>query len=122
RYAETAEPRFPLVFYGVLPGLEARKDVSPLLAESFRRGRELYPIIGREYRRIGFGSGIGRFDDRSSAFGIASLAFSHAVTDVSLGLRWIWTPSGGAAARAVLATAGTRLLVLPRAPRTAPAR
>jgi hypothetical protein len=122
RYAETAEPRFPLVFYGVLPGLEARKDVSPLLAESFRRGRELYPLVGREYRRIGFGSGIGRFDDRSSAFGVASLAFSHAVTDVALVLRWIWITSGGADDRSGLVNAGTRLLVLPRAPRTAPAR
>ena len=45
---------------------EAQRDVSPLLAESLRRGRELYPMVGREYRRIGFGSGIGRFDDRST--------------------------------------------------------
>ena len=28
RYAETAEPRFPLVFYGLQPGLDGRRDVS----------------------------------------------------------------------------------------------
>ena len=104
RYAESAEPRFPLVFYGVMPGLEARKDVAPLLAQSLRRARDLYPMIGREYRRIGFTSGVGRFDDRSSAFGVASISFSHAVTDVTLVLRWIWI------------TAGSRLVLLPRAP------
>jgi hypothetical protein len=117
RYAETAEPRFPLVFYGIRPGLEQKKDVSPLLAETFRRGRELYPLVGREYRRIGFSSGLGRFDDRSTAFGVASLSFSHAVTDAALVLRYIWITAGGADERSNLPARGTRLTVIPRAPR-----
>jgi hypothetical protein len=114
RYVESAEPRFPLVFYGVIPGLEARKDVSPLLAQALRRSRAFYPMVGREYRRIGFESGQARFDDRSTAFGVASLSFSHAVTDVTLVLRWIWLTAGGADDRTGLVNAGTRLLVLPR--------
>jgi len=122
RYAETAEPRFPLVFYGVMPGLERRQDVSPLLSEALRRGRAFYPMVGREYQRIGFGSGIGRFDDRSSAFGVASLAFSHAVTDVTLALRWIWITAGGEDDRSGLVNAGTRLLVVSRAPKENKAR
>ncbi|HEX7183308.1 MAG TPA: hypothetical protein VF756_15840 [Thermoanaerobaculia bacterium] len=117
RYAETAEPRFPLVFYGAMPGLEKRKDVAPLLGETLRRGRELYPMVGREYRRIGFASGRGRFDDRSSAFGVASLAFSHAVTDVAQTLRYIWLVAGGADERKSVVNGGTRLLLLPRAER-----
>lgn len=118
RYAETAEPRFPLVFYGVPPSLERRKDVRPLLAEALRRGRQVYPMVGREYRKIGFASGIGRFDDRSTAFGVASVAFSHAVTDVTLVLRYIWITAGGADDRTSVVNAGTRLLVLPRAERS----
>jgi hypothetical protein len=115
RFAETAEPRFPLVFYGSRPGLERAPGVAELLADTLRRGRSLYPMIGLEYRRIDFASGIGRFDDRSTAFGVASVAFSHAVTDVALVLRYIWLRAGGGDERAGLPAAGTRLLLLPRA-------
>lgn len=117
RYAETAEPRFPLVFYGVPPSLDRQMNVKSLLAESLRRGREVYPMVGREYRKIGFASGIGRFDDRSTAFGVASVAFSHAVTDVTLVLRYIWIAAGGADDRTSVVSSGTRLLLLPRADR-----
>jgi hypothetical protein len=115
RFAETAEPRFPLVFYGSRPGLERAPGVGELLAETLRRGRSFYPMIGLEYRRIDFASGIGRFDDRSTAFGVASVAFSHAVTDVALVLRYIWLRAGGGDERPGLPAAGTRLLLLPRA-------
>ena len=116
RYAESAEPRFPLVFYGAMPGLERQRDLRPLLDQALRRSRELYPLVGREYRRIGFASGRGRFDDRSSAFGVASLSFSHAVTDVSQALRYIWLVAGGTDQRASV-VGGQRLLVLPRTDR-----
>lgn len=115
RYAESAEPRFPLVFYGVSPSLDKKKDLKPLLAEALRRGRDLYPLVGREYRKIDFASGIGLFDDRSTAFGVASVAFSHAVTDATLALRYIWITAGGADDRTAVVNSGTRLLVLPRA-------
>jgi hypothetical protein len=115
RYAETAEPRFPLVFYGIRPGLERAPDVAGLVADTLRRGRAFYPLIGLEYRKIDFASGIGRFDDRSTAFGVASVAFSHAVTDVALVLRYIWIRAGGGDDRASLPAGGTRLLLLPRA-------
>jgi hypothetical protein len=117
RYAETAEPRFPLVFYGVPPDLDRLHSLRPLIDQALRRGRDLYPLVGREYRRIGYGSGIGVFDDRSTAFGVASLSFSHAVTDVALTLRYIWLAAGGADDRTSLVHGGTRLLVLPRADR-----
>jgi hypothetical protein len=96
RYLEATEPRLPVVFYGLRPGLEAQPDPSPLVAAALLRGRALYPLVGREYRRIGFASGLDRFDDRSTAFGVASLAFSHAVSDVGLVLRYVWIRAGGA--------------------------
>ncbi len=115
RYAESAEPRFALVFYGMPARLAGERDVQALLAETLRRGRRLYPLIGHEYRRIGFGSGIAAFDDHSTAFGVASLAFSHAVTDVAAVLRYVWLRAGGGDGRSGLAADGTRVLLLPRA-------
>lgn len=114
RYVESTEPRLPLVFYGLLPGLEGRGDLVPLVAAGVERGRGLYPLVGREYRRIGFASGRGRFDDRSTAFGVGSLAFSHAVTDVARALRWVWLSAGGGDPRSGLPVAGDIVLRLPR--------
>ncbi len=114
RYLESAEPRLPVLFYGVYPGLEERGSLAPLLDATFARGRQLYPLVGLEYRRIGYESGVGRFDDRSTAFGIASLAFSHAVSDVGLVLRYIWVRAGGADFRTKLPARGEKLVRLPR--------
>ena len=121
RYAQSAEPRFPLVFYGVPPSLD-RRGVKPIFEAALRRGRAFYPMVGREYRKIGYASGIGRFDDRSTAFGVASVSFSHAVTDVSLVMRYIWLTAGGADDRTAVVNAGTRVLVLPRTARAEPSR
>jgi hypothetical protein len=114
RYLESAEPRVPVLFYGVYPGLEERGSLAPLLDATFARGRQLYPLVGLEYRRIGYESGVGRFDDRSTAFGVASLAFSHAVSDVALVLRYIWVRAGGADFRTKLPARGEKLVRLPR--------
>jgi hypothetical protein len=115
RYAESAEPRFALVFYGVPERLAADRDVAALVAATLHRSRRLYPLVGREYRRIGFGSGAAAFDDHSTAFGVASVAFSHAVTDVATVLRYIWLRAGGGDRRSGLADDGHRVLLLPRA-------
>lgn len=113
-YLEHTEPRLPLLFYGVLPDLDEGDSLAPLISQTLERGREIYPLVGREYRRIGFASGVGRFDDRSTAFGTASLAFSHAVTDVALVFRWIWIRAGGYDPREGLPERGTKVLHLPR--------
>lgn len=113
-YTESVEPRLPLIFYGMLPGLDEMESLEPLLERTFRRGRTLYPNIGREYRRIGFASGIGRFDDRSSAFGTTALAFHHAVTDVAQVMRWIWVRAGGIDERGALPRRGEEAVRLPR--------
>lgn len=115
RYLELVEPRLPAIFYGLRPGFEAQPDASLLVAGIFGRSRALYPLVGREYRRIGFASGIDRFDDRSTAFGVGSLAFSRAVSDVGLVMRYIWIRAGGADARTGLPREGEGRLRLPRA-------
>jgi hypothetical protein len=114
RYAESAESRLPVVFYGVERRLDRGRDLSPLIAATLARGRSLYPLVGREYRRIGFAPGSEAFDDRSTAFGVVSLALSHAVTDVTQALRHIWLQAGGADDRSQIPERGTRIVVLPR--------
>lgn len=113
-YAESARPRLALVLYENEATVSRRQDLSTLADLALARGRELYPMIGLEYRRIDFGAGIARFDDRSTAFGVAALAYSHAVTDTARVFRYIWLASGGDDPRGVLDRPRDRVLLVPR--------
>jgi len=115
RYVESAEPRFPLVFYGFRERFDRPSDVEALADAALARGRGLYPLVGREYRRIDFASGRGAFDDRSTAFGVASTSFSQAATDIAQVLRYIWLKAGGMDQRTALPVRGGDQLV--RVPR-----
>lgn len=115
-YSESTLSRLPLIFYGLEPALEEdRQGVEALVSRTLRRSRQLYPLLGQEYRRVSFLPGVEAFDDRSTAFGVASLAFNHAVNDVALVMRHVWLQAGGVDPRAGLPAVGQRLLVLPRA-------
>ena len=94
-YLDSASPRFTVAFYGEGRDLQTSGDLDAMIANAFARGRSVYPAIGREYRRIEFGQGRRLFDDRSTAFGVAALVYSHAVSDIVGALRYIWIRSGG---------------------------
>lgn len=115
RYVESAEPRLPLVFYGFRQPFDRPAHVEALADEALAHGRRLYPMVGREYRRIGFASGVKSFDDRSTAFGTASVTFSRAASDIAQVLRYIWLRTGGADQRGALPVRGQDVLV--RVPR-----
>lgn len=123
-YADSARPRFAVVFYGLEPEWKSARDVEAWTRTTLARGRKLYPAIGEEYRRIGgaggvggiggtggtggmgdsgAGGGIAGFDDRSTAFAVAALSYSHAVSDVARALRHVWLAAGGSDPRARLA-------------------
>ena len=114
RYAQSAEPRFALVFYAGEPAVESEEDMRRMVARALTRGRQAYPLVGAEYRRIGYGSGAAGFDDRSTAFGVAAIGFSHAVSDVARAFRYIWLQGGGADRRQGLWATSERLVLLPR--------
>ena len=115
RYAESAERRFPLVFYGFRARFDEPRHVDALAREAIGRGRGLYPLLGREYRRIGFAAGALTFDDRSTAFGVTSVQFSRAASDIAEVLRYIWLRSGGADPRTALPVrGGGQLVTIPR--------
>jgi hypothetical protein len=95
RYAQSASPRFSRVFYAAEPNVASDREMRLLVYHALRRGRQLYPFVGSEYRRIDFAAGRGRFDDRSTAFGVAAVAYNRAVTDVARIFRYVWIASGG---------------------------
>lgn len=95
-YAQSAAPRFSKVFYAGEPDVTTDREMRLLVYRALQRGRQLYPFVGAEYRRIGFVSGRGRFDDRSTAFGVAAVAYNRAVSDVARVFRYIWVAAGGA--------------------------
>ncbi len=122
RYLESAEPRFQAVFYGLRPELEGGKTLNPLLEETFERSQSLYRLVGQEYRRFPKIDGRRNFDDRSTAFGVAALCYSHAVSDIAEALRYIWLKSGGADSRRHLPERGKYIVLLPRGDAPAPSR
>lgn len=111
KYAEHAMPRFAVVFYGLDGRLNRASDLRPLAGAALQRSRALYPRIGAEYRRVGRVAGVQLFDDRSTAFALAAISFSHAVSDSANAFRYVWLRAGGADPRA-LPVAGERRLVL----------
>ncbi len=96
QYVESAQGRFAVVFYGGGRALETPGALPILLTNTLARSRNLDPEVGKEYRRVGAIRGRQLFDDRSNAFGVASLAFSHAVSDVAAVMRHVWIQGGGA--------------------------
>jgi hypothetical protein len=113
-YAESAEARFAVVVYQQKPPILTPADLAAYERDALARGRLLYPMIGGEYRRVGFASGSRAFDDHSTAFGLASLAYSHSVTDAARLFRYIWISAGGSDPRSVFARARDRVLLLDR--------
>ena len=116
RYMESAERRFQPVFYGLRSEVQDAPTLAPLLQQALERGRAVYPLIGREYQRVGTVDGRRLFDDRSSAYAIASLSYSHAVTDVAETLRFIWLKAGGGDNRRALPKRGEQVMLVPRPP------
>lgn len=91
RYFERRLTRFPTVFYGLDPDFQ----LGTFLDRTFTRSRRFYPLIGEEYFRFGERRSSADFDDRSTAFGIASISYSRAVTDLVNLYYFIWREVGG---------------------------
>ena len=82
RYFESRVGKFPVVFYGAEPQLQLGAFVDRMLARTAGFG----PLLAAEYAR----GDSSTFDDHSTAFGIASVCYSHAVTDTANLFTHIW--------------------------------
>jgi hypothetical protein len=94
-YLASAHRRFAVVVYGAGRNYEDLNKLQGIVERSLARGRRLSPLVAQDYQRIGTIDGVRLFDDRSTAFGVGSLAFSHAVSDVTAFWRYVWLAAGG---------------------------
>lgn len=90
-YFERRMPKFPTVFYG----LDRDFRLGPYLDKTFARGTKFQPLVREEYFRHGEQRTSAMFDDRSTAFGIASICYSRAVSDLVNLYYFIWKEAGG---------------------------
>jgi hypothetical protein len=90
-YFERRLAKFPTVFYG----LEENFRLTPYLDKTFARSAKFYPLVGSAYFRDGVRRTSAEFDDRSTAFGIASVSYSRAVTDLVNLYYYVWKEAGG---------------------------
>jgi len=90
-YFERRMQKFPTVFYG----LDSRFTISQYLERTFRRTANFAPLMSEEYFRGGARHPSAEFDDRSTAFGVASICYSHAITDIVNLDYYIWREAGG---------------------------
>ena len=91
QYFERRMSKFATVFYG----LDADFRIGPYLDKTFARTSRFYPLMGEEYFRSGERRTSAEFDDRSTAFGVAAVCYSHAVTDLVNLYYYIWREAGG---------------------------
>jgi hypothetical protein len=86
-YFERRLARFPTIFYGV----DRRFALGAYLDRTFARTTKFVPLMDEEYMR----GSAATFDDHSTAFGIASVCYSHAVTDLANLQVYVWKEAGG---------------------------
>ena len=82
---------FPTYFYGV----DKHFQLDQYLDRTFARTAKFVPLMTEEYTRGGERRTSADFDDRSTAFGVASVCYSHAITDVVNLDYHIWKEAGG---------------------------
>jgi hypothetical protein len=105
-YFERRLVKFPTVFYG----LESNFRLGPYLDKTIARTSRFYPLMREEYFRYGEQRTSAEFDDRSTAFGIASVCYSRAVTDLVNLYYYVWRQAGGDVRSASLMRGGNLVL------------
>ncbi len=90
-FFERRMAKFPTVFYGLDPDFR----LAPYLDRTFNRTAAFYPLMSEEYFRFGDRRTGDDFDDRSTAFGVASICYSRAVTDLVNVYYYVWRQAGG---------------------------
>jgi hypothetical protein len=105
-YLEKRSAVIPTIFYG----LEEPFRLSGFLDTTMNRTAGYYPLLVDEYFVGGRVRSSAEFDDRSTAFGVIALSYSHAVTDLVNVYYHVWNEAGGDVRSAKAMKKGTVLL------------
>lgn len=107
QYFEERMAKFPTVFYG----LDEQPNVSTIVERAVTRTEHFYPLMTSEYLPDGLERRTSAdFDDHSTAFGVASVCYSHAVTDLVNLYYYIWREAGGDVRSATAMRSGNLIL------------
>jgi len=104
QYFERRMARFPTHDYG----LDTHFQPGSYFDRTFARTARFYPLMSEEYFRGGETHTSADFDDRSTAFGVASVCYSHAVTDLANLYYFIWKEAGGDVRAAAIQRSSSR--------------
>lgn len=91
QYVDRRRERFPTVFYGI----EKDRALDRVLRRGALRVRSYEPLLRNEYFKNGEERWSRQFDDRSTAFAIGSLSWSHSVSDLVNIYYHLWERAGG---------------------------
>jgi hypothetical protein len=92
---ETRRPRFPLVFYGSGNDALSRADFKAFTLAILERARAEDTTLAEAYEQAAGAKDGAAFDDRSVPFAIASLSYSHSVTDIVQAWLAAWRECNG---------------------------
>jgi hypothetical protein len=95
KYIETKLDRIPFVFNRGRSKELTEEKVDRFIMSSVKRAESNYALIGRAFDDDGKPRARNALDERSVPFGIASLAYSEAVSNVVLIWRQVWTSVNG---------------------------
>jgi hypothetical protein len=92
---ETRRPKFPFVFYGHDNAALSKGDFKRFTLAILDRARAEDATLARAYAQAGSENNAAAFDDRSVPFAIASLSYSHTVTDIVQAWLAVWADCHG---------------------------
>jgi hypothetical protein len=105
QYFERRMAHFPTVFYGLSNDFQ----LGSYLDRTLSRSSGFSSLMSEEYFRDGALRRSAEFDDRSTAFAVAAVCYSHAVTDLVNLYYYIWREAGGDVRSAALRRGGVVL-------------
>jgi hypothetical protein len=94
-FAQSRRDRFPLVFYGHDNAALSRGDLRAFTLSILERARTEDATLAQAYTAAPSWDDPVAFDDRSVPFALASLSYSHAVTDIVQAWLAVWARCHG---------------------------